>query len=161
MAVSECSVRASALDVTWDPAGRLLQVHPAQTTAVTVQVSVANVQGISKVVLTLTAPADYTIVKETSTYGSGSGVPFAHPMSEPRTTIRTLPRPHSSATTSIQLTAPDVVGDAYRLENPFRIVLDLRKGAASGPGTPQQLTSPKPVGSPRHPHHRHRPRPRR
>ena len=41
-------VCASALDVTWDPAGCLLQVHPAQTTAVTVQVSVANVQGISK-----------------------------------------------------------------------------------------------------------------
>jgi N-acetylmuramoyl-L-alanine amidase len=35
----------------------------------------------------------------------------------------------------LQLTGPDVVGDAYSLENPFRIVLDFRKGAGPAPGT--------------------------
>jgi N-acetylmuramoyl-L-alanine amidase len=142
-------VRASAVEVTWDPAGRLLQVHPAQTTAVTVQVSVANVQGISKVVLTLTAPADYTIVKETGAYTIRFRSVIRAPYVE-----QAHDDPYVAKTSfigndlRIQLTAPDVVGDAYRLENPFRIVLDLRKGAASGPGTPQPLTSPKPVESP-------------
>jgi len=142
-------IRASSLDVTWDPAGRVLQVHPAQTTAVAVQVSVANVQGISKVVLTLTAPADYTIVKETGAYTvrfrSGIRAPYVEQAHDDPYVAKTS---FIGNDLRIQLTAPDVVGDAYRLENPFRIVLDLRKGAASGPGTPQPLTSTKPVESP-------------
>src|SRR5436305_346953 len=36
----------------------------------------------------------------------------------------------------IQLTAPDVAADTYRLDNPFRIVIDLRKAAAPAPGAP-------------------------
>src|SRR5947209_785491 len=47
----------------------------------------------------------------------------------------------------IQLAAPDVVGDAYRLENPFRVVLDLRKAAAPAPGTPPPAIT-RPVESP-------------
>jgi N-acetylmuramoyl-L-alanine amidase len=141
--------RASALDASWDPASRVLQIHPAQTTAVGVQVSVANVQGISKVVLTLSAPADYTIVKEAGAYTIRFRSPIHPPYVE-----QAHDDPYVAKTSfigndfRIQLTAPDVVGDAYRLEGPFRIVLDLRKGAASGPGTPQPLTSTKPVESP-------------
>jgi N-acetylmuramoyl-L-alanine amidase len=142
-------IRSSALDATWDPAARVLQIHPAQTTAVGVQVSVANVQGISKVVLTLTAPADYTIVKEAGAYTvrfrSAIHAPYVEQAHEDPYVARTS---FIGNDLRIQLTAPDVVGDAYRLENPFRIVLDLRKGAASGPGTPQPLTSTKPFESP-------------
>ncbi len=141
--------RASNLDATWDPAARLLQIRQAQTTAIGMQVSVANVQGISKVVLTLTAAADYTIVKEAGAYT----IRFRNPIRAPYVE-QTHEDPYVAKTSfigndlKIQLTAPDVVGDAYRLENPFRIVLDLRKGAAAGPGTPQGLTSAKPVESP-------------
>jgi N-acetylmuramoyl-L-alanine amidase len=142
-------IRSSALDVAWDPAGRILQVRPAQTTAVGVQISVANVQGISKVVLTLTAPADYTIVKEPGAYT----VRFRNAIRPPYVE-QSHEDPYVAKTSFIgndlliQLTAPDVVGDAYRLENPFRIVLDLRKGAAVAPGTPQPLTPAKPFESP-------------
>src|SRR5438270_10243776 len=41
--------RAAQLDLTWDPLTRVMQARPAQQTAVGVQLSVANVQGISKV----------------------------------------------------------------------------------------------------------------
>jgi len=142
-------IRSSALDATWDPAARVLQIRPAQTAAVGVQVSVANVQGISKVVVTLTAPADYTIVKEAGAYT----VRFRNAIHPPYVE-QTHEDPYVSRTSfigndlRIQLTAPDVVGDTYRLENPFRIVLDLRKGAASGPGTPQPTISTRPVESP-------------
>jgi len=142
-------IRSSNLDATWDPATRILQIHPAQTAAVGVTVSVANVQGISKVVLTLTAPADYTIVKEPGAYT----VRFKNPIRAPY-----VEQTHEDAYVAktsfigqdlrIQLTAPDVVGDAYRLENPFRIVLDLRKGAAVAPGTPQPLNSTRPIEAP-------------
>jgi N-acetylmuramoyl-L-alanine amidase len=142
-------IRSSNLDATWDPAGRILQIRPAQTTAVGVTVSVANVQGISKVVLTLTAPADYTIVKEPGAYT----VRFKNPIHAPY-----VEQAHEDAYVAktsfigndlrIQLTAPDVVGDAYRLENPFRIVLDLRKGAAVAPGTPQPLNPTRTIETP-------------
>jgi len=142
-------VRSSNLDATWDPAARVLQIRPAQTTAVGITVSVANVQGISKVVLTLTAPADYTIIKEPGAYT----IRFKNPIRAPY-----VEQAHEDAYVAktsfigndlrIQLTAPDVVGDAYRLENPFRIVLDLRKGAAVAPGTPQPLNSTRPVETP-------------
>jgi N-acetylmuramoyl-L-alanine amidase len=142
-------IRSSALDATWDPAARVLQIHPAQTTAVGVQVSVANVQGISKVVVTLTAPADYTIVKEAGAYTvrfrNAIHPPYVEQAHEDPYVARTS---FIGNDLRIQLTAPDVVGDAYRLENPFRIVLDLRKGAASGPGTPQPAISTRPVESP-------------
>jgi N-acetylmuramoyl-L-alanine amidase len=142
-------IRSSALDATWDPAGRILQIRSAQTTAIGVQVSVANVQGISKVVLTLTAPADYTIVKEPGAYTirfrSSIHAPYVEQAHDDPYVAKTS---FIGNDLRIQLTAPDVVGDAYRLENPFRIVLDLRKGAASGPGTPQQLMSTRPVESP-------------
>jgi N-acetylmuramoyl-L-alanine amidase len=142
-------LRSSGLDATWDPAARLLQIHPAQTTAVGIQVSVANVQGISKLVLTLTAPAEYAIVKEPGAYTvrfkSAIKAPYVEQAHEDPYVAKTS---FIGNDLRIQLTAPDVVGDAYRLENPFRIVLDLRKGAAAAPGTPQPLTSSRPVESP-------------
>ena len=142
-------LRSSGLDATWDPAARLLQIHPAQTTAVGIQVSVANVQGISKLVLTLTAPAEYAIVKEPGAYTVRFKTAIKAPYVE-----QAHEDPYVAKTSfigndlRIQLTAPDVVGDAYRLENPFRIVLDLRKGAAAAPGTPQPVMSSRPVESP-------------
>jgi N-acetylmuramoyl-L-alanine amidase len=127
----------------------VLQVHPAQTTAAAVTVSVANVQGISKVVLTLTAPADYNIVKEPGAYTVHFKTAIRAPYVE-----QAHDDPNVAKTSfigndlRIQLTAPDVVADAYRLDNPFRVVLDLRKGASVAPGTPQPLNSTRPVESP-------------
>lgn len=142
-------IRSSGLDAVWDPTARLLQIHPGQTAAVGVQVSVANVQGISKVVLTLSAPAEYAIVKEPGAYTvrfrSAIKVPYAEQTHEDPNVARTS---FAGNDLRIQLTATDVVGDAYRLENPFRIVLDLRKGAVGGPGTPQPLSSSKPFEAP-------------
>lgn len=141
--------RSSGLDAVWDPAGRVLQIRPAQTAAVGVQVSVANVQGISKVVVTLSAPADYAIVKEAGAYTvrfkNAIKPPYAEQAHEDPYVAKTS---FAGNDLRIQLTAADVVGDAYRLENPFRVVLDLRKGAAAGPGTPQPLIASKPVESP-------------
>jgi N-acetylmuramoyl-L-alanine amidase len=142
-------IRSSGLDATWDPGARLLQIHPALMAAVAVQVSVANVQGISKVVLTLTAPADYAIVKEPGAYTvrfkNAIKPPYVEQAHEDPYVAKTS---FAGNDLRIQLTAPDVVGDAYRLENPFRIVLDLRKGAGGGPGTPQPLISSRLVESP-------------
>jgi N-acetylmuramoyl-L-alanine amidase len=141
--------KATSMDVTWDASTRSLIVRPAQHDAIGVQVSVANVQGTSKIVITLSAPAEYSIVKEPGAYivrfRSPLRVPFAdQPYEDPAIARVTF----SGSDLRIQLTATDIVGDAYRLENPPRIVLDFRKGAAPTPGTPQLLRPSTPEERP-------------
>ena len=129
--------RAADMEVAWDGAGKVLTVRPQQHNIAGVQVSVANVQGTTKVVITLTAPTDYSIVKDQQSYTIHFKTPIRAPYAE-----QGHEDPNVSRTTfsgndlTLQLTAPDVVGDAYRLENPFRVVIDLRKAAAPAPGTP-------------------------
>jgi N-acetylmuramoyl-L-alanine amidase len=126
---------AATLDATWDPATRVLLVRPQQQNAIAVQVSVANVQGISKIVLTLSAHAEYSIIREQGAYTIRFKTPIRAPFSE-----QTYDDPHVTKLTfagndlRIALTAADVVADAYELENPWRVVLDLRKAAAPVPG---------------------------
>lgn len=129
--------KAQSLDVAWDGATRSLIVRPAQHDAVGVQVSVANVQGISKIVVTLSAPAEYGIVKEPGAYVVRFRAPVRAPFAEEAYEDPAIAKvTFAGSDLRIHLTATDIVGDAYRLENPPRIVLDFRKGAAPAPGTP-------------------------
>lgn len=141
--------KASSLDVAWDSATRSLNVRPAQRDAVAVQVSVANVQGISKVVITLSAPAEYGIVKEPSAYVVRFRAPVRAPFAEETYEDPAIARmTFTGSDLRIQLTATDIVGDAYRLENPPRIVLDFRKGAAPMPGATPSLQPSAPHEAP-------------
>jgi N-acetylmuramoyl-L-alanine amidase len=132
--------KTASLDVSWDPGTRVLSARPAVRDAVGVHVSVANVQGISKIVLTLSGHAEYGILKEPNAYIVRFKAPVRAPFPE-----QAYEDPYIAKVTfagsdlRIQLTAPDVVGDAYQLENPPRIVLDLRKAAAPVPGAPLPL----------------------
>jgi N-acetylmuramoyl-L-alanine amidase len=140
--------KASSMDVVWDGATRSLVVRPAQRDAVGVQVSVANVQGISKIVITLSAPAEYGIVKEPAAYVVRFRVPIQAPFADQPYEDPAIARvTFAGSDLRIHLTATDIVGDAYRLENPPRIVLDFRKGTAPTPGTPlpTQPSSPRDV----------------
>ena len=132
--------KASALDATWDAASNSLVIRPIQRDTVGVQVSIANVEGITKMVLTLSGAAEYTIAKEPAQYvvhfKSPVRAPFVDQAYEDPFVARLL---FSGSDLRILLTGPDVVGDAYQLENPPRIVLDFRKGAAPVPGTAQPL----------------------
>jgi N-acetylmuramoyl-L-alanine amidase len=135
--------KASQLDVAWDGAAKVLLVRPLQRDAVGVQVSVANVQGISKIVLTLSAPAEYGIVKEPQAYvvrfRSAVRAPFGEQSYEDPHIARVS---FTASDLRIHLTGADVAGDAYQLENPPRIVLDFRKGAAPVPGQPATPGTP-------------------
>lgn len=125
----------TGLDVSWDAAARTMTVRPQQRDAVGVQPSVANVQGITKIVLTLSAPAEYALSREPGAWVVRFQSPVRAPFAE-----QSYEDPHVSRLSfagnelRIQLTAPDVAGDAYQLENPPRIVLDLRKAATPIPG---------------------------
>ncbi|MDQ3283943.1 MAG: N-acetylmuramoyl-L-alanine amidase [Acidobacteriota bacterium] len=134
---------AASQDVAWDANAHALIVTPLQKDAVSVQVSVANVQGISKIVLALSGPAQYGIAKEPQAYlirfRSTIRAPFAEQTYEDPHIARVA---FAGNDVRIHLTAPDVIGDAYQLENPPRIVLDFRKGAAPATGVPVNPAQP-------------------
>lgn len=141
--------KSSSLDVSWDAALNALVVRPIQRDAVGVQVSVANVEGITKMVLTLSGPVEYAIVKEPAAYLVRFKSPLRAPFAE-----QTYEDPHvakvifMASDLRIQFSAADVVGDAYQLENPPRIVLDFRRGAPLAPGAAQPLPGLKPQDVP-------------
>ena len=141
--------RTQSLDASWDAASSSLIVRPLQREVVAAQVSIANIQGISKVVVTLSGPAEYSVVKEPAAYVIRFGTPIRPPFTQ-----QNYEDPHvatilfSGSELRIQLTAPDVVGDAYQLENPPRVVLDFRKGAATAPGTPLPAPPSRPQDLP-------------
>jgi len=55
--------KVSDQEVLWDPAAHVLTIRPQQHAIVGVQFSVANVQGTSKVVITLSGPTEYAMAK--------------------------------------------------------------------------------------------------
>jgi N-acetylmuramoyl-L-alanine amidase len=140
--------RASSQEVVWDAPSRVLTVRAQQQNAVAVQVSVANIQGISKVVLTLSAPAEYSIVREPGAYSVHFKSSIRAPFSEQAFDDPNVTKATFTGSDLRIATAADVAGDAYRLDNPFRIVLDLRKGAPAAPGVVQPGVPTKAIDAP-------------
>ena len=135
--------------VAWNEATRLLTIDPLKRDLVTVQPSVTNLQGTSKIVLSLSSSSEYTITKEPAAYT----IRFKSVLKAPFTE-QTFDDPYVSkllfqqSAVVVQLTSPDVVGDAYQLENPFRVVLDLRKAASLAPGALPLPAATRPVAAP-------------
>lgn len=126
---------ASSLDVIWDAAGNALVVRPQQQDAVPVEVSVANLQAMTKMVLTLGAPVEYAISQDGASYTIRFRTPIRPPFPEQAYEDPNIARLIFTADAlQIRLTEADVIGDAYSLENPPRIVVDFRKGVAAAPG---------------------------
>lgn len=136
--------KTEGVDVSWDATTHVLAIQPQRRDVVTVQVSVANVQGISKIVLTLSGPVEYTITKEPLAYVIRFRSPLRAPFSEQGYEDPYISKLNfAGSDLRVALTAPDVVADAYQLENPPRVVLDLRKGAPTvAPGMPGALPAP-------------------
>ena len=141
--------KTANLDVLWDAATRALIIRPHTQAAVSVQLSLIDVQGISKLVLTFSGPAEYSLVREPGLYTLRFRTPIRAPFGEQTFDDAHVARAmFAGGELRLQLTAPEVIGDDYRLENPFRIVIDFRKGAAVAPGTPQPPSVTKPVDLP-------------
>src|SRR6185436_3209684 len=109
--------KTSGLDVSWDATTHVLLVRPQPQGVVEVQASVANVQGISKVVLTLSAPAEYSILKEQLAYVVRFRTPIQAPFVEQAVEDPSIAKlTFAGSDLRIQLTAADIVADAYRLD---------------------------------------------
>jgi N-acetylmuramoyl-L-alanine amidase len=135
-------------NVAWNEAAHLLTIDALKRDIVTVQPSVTNVEGTSKIVLSLSTSPEYTITREPTAYT----IRFKSVLKAPFTE-QSFDDPYVSklsfqeSAVVVQLTSAEVVGDAYQLENPFRVVLDLRKAAALAPGS-LPLTGARPSAAP-------------
>lgn len=126
--------RAASLEVTWDGAAQVLTLRPQQQIAVPAQLSVTSVGDISKVVVTLSSPVEYTVVKEGEAYLIRFRGPVQAPFADQAFDDPRVARASFTADTlRVQLTSPEIAGDTYRLDNPFRIVIDLRRSAGPVP----------------------------
>lgn len=133
---------AAGRSATWDPAAGSLVIRPVTVRAVAAQTSVVEVEGMTKIVIQLSERVDYSVVREPSRYL----VRFRGEV-RPETPQQNFGGPHVSRISfrnneaEITLTSPDIAGDFYALENPFRVVVDLRRGAAPD----QERTLPPPL----------------
>lgn len=126
--------RATRQEASFDAASNVLLVRAGAQQAVQVQVTVVDLGEISKLVMQFSAPVEYNIQREPTRYHVQFGAPV-----QPQTAEQTFESALVSKVTfgpntaDIDVTADNVVGDPYRLDNPFRLVIDLKKGVAPLP----------------------------
>lgn len=139
-------LRAAGEDLGFDAATKMFTIVRSAPKSAAAQVSLVEVESTSKLVIQLSSPIEHTVTREQAGYrirfrGNVQG-PF---------TEQSYENPHVSRISFgtneifVTLRGTDVAGDAYRLENPFRVVIDLRKGVAPlapGPSAPGGLLRP-------------------
>lgn len=136
----------SELDAQWDHATKSLLIRPMPREIVHAQISVVDLQEISKMVVQLSTKIEHTLTREGDRFTLRFRRPIRPPFAE-----QTYDSPHIARILAneneiqIQTTAIDIGAESYRLESPFRIVLDFRKGVggpAPAPGVSPTPTRP-------------------
>ena len=126
---------ATGLEVSWDPAALLLEAKAAPRKVVTAQASVVDLEGLTKIVIQVSEPVEYTLEREPGVYvvrmrstlrSATPDLPVENPL------VAKLEFREDQV--RIALKNEQVTANTYRLDNPFRIVLDLQQGAAPIPG---------------------------
>ena len=136
---------AADLDLQWNPQERIFTVSPRVRQSLTASISVIDLDDITKVVIQLSGKTEFTISRRQQSYivrfGNPIGAPFVEQSYQNPHLARALFR---ASEVEFQLTSGDVVGSAYRLDDPFRVVLDLRTGApAAASGIPGAIRLPQ------------------
>jgi len=128
---------ASGVETSWNAAASVLEFRPAVREVLSAQASVVDLQGMTKIVIQLSGRTEYSISREPSFFTVRLGSPIQKPAAELTVSDPLVSRiSYAEREIRIDLKTPEVTADAYRLEAPFRIVIDLRPGAApSMPGT--------------------------
>lgn len=130
-------------DLAWDAKTRLLLLRSIPREALSAQVSVVDLQGLSKIVIQLSGRTEYTISRRGAVY-----VIHTKNRLQSSVTERTYEDPlvaHVAVQgqeVTIQLRSADLTGSAYPLDDPFRIVFDVRAGG-SGTATGASTATPE------------------
>ena len=134
-------LRAAGLDASWDRTTRVLAVQSLFQSALGVQVSVVDLGGLSKIVVELSQEVDLGISRTDTSYVIRFRSPLQPPFAEREFSDPRVRRITMTATTlEVHLTKPGIVASSYKLNQPFRVILDLRDGEAPAEG----VTEPQP-----------------
>lgn len=140
---------AAGLETSWNAATSVLELRQAAREVLAAESSVVDLQGMTKIVIQLSGRTEYTITREPTYFRVRLASPIRTQAPE-----MAVQNPLVSKITylereiRIDLKTAEVTADAYRLEAPFRIVIDLRPGAAPKlPGT-DLLPAPAPAVDP-------------
>jgi N-acetylmuramoyl-L-alanine amidase len=118
-------------ELVWDQATQVFTVQPRVRETIEGRLSVVQIEDESKLVIQLEKPTAFSILDGESTYTIRLSNPVT--LQAPEFSIQ---NPHVSQIQVeerqivLTLTGEDIVGSWYSLENPYRIVLDLKKGVA-------------------------------
>lgn len=134
-------LRNADLGVGWDGESRTLRVGRLERQAIQVSASVVEVEGITKVVFELSARVESGVERRASSYlirfRNHLQAPFQRQSYENRHLTGIEVRQNEI---EIQLRSPDIAINSYTLQNPFRLVLEMKE---SGP-EPVQPSIPLP-----------------
>lgn len=124
-------LRPSELALAWDETLRAVSIQPLVRNPVSVEVSIIRVEPISKLILQTEMKQSYQVVRRPASYVIRFGGPVYADFSEKR-----FDDPMVSRVTvrgnelEVFLRTPQAAADAYELESPPRIVLDIARGSA-------------------------------
>lgn len=124
-------LRPSELALAWDETLRAVSIQPLVRNPVSVEVSIIRVEPISKLILQTESKRNYQVVRRPASYVIRFGAPVFADFSEKR-----FDDPMVSRVTvrgnelEIFLRTPQAAADAYELESPPRIILDIARGSA-------------------------------
>lgn len=123
-------LRPIELEPQWDGSSKAISIEPLRREVVGVEASLTRVGPLTKIIVELTKPTQFSIVRRTGSYV----VQFRNPISadSPETDfddplVSKLVFGPSSI--EIFLTTPQVAADSYRLDGPPRLILDLTRSA--------------------------------
>ena len=128
---------AAGLDAVWDPAAATLDLKALPVQTLEIQSSVVDVQNLTKIVLQLSGPTDYTIGREAGALVVHLKSPIKAAAAEQKfDSVYVSGMSFGAQDVRIELKTAQVAADAYKLDNPFRIVIDVREASAVVPDLP-------------------------
>jgi N-acetylmuramoyl-L-alanine amidase len=125
-------LRPVELEPLWSADTRTLEIRPLRREAVQVDTTVNTVDQLTKIVFELSRESGFSISRRSTSYV----VQFRNPIRAAEAEIA-VDDPLVSRITfgpssaEIVLRTPQVAADAYKLDNPARVVLDLRRASVS------------------------------
>lgn len=122
---------ASGMQTSWNAPTSVLEIRPAVREVLNARASVVDLQGMTKIVVQLSAGTEYTIDRQPGVFIIRLASPIRSAAAEQNVENPLVSKvSYGERAIRIALKVDEVTADAYKLESPFRIVLDLRPGAA-------------------------------
>jgi N-acetylmuramoyl-L-alanine amidase len=134
-----------ASDLQWDPQGRVFRMGPLRLDTLDAQISVVRIAETTKIVIELPRRVPYAVRRDAAAFTIETQFPLRANITSQSYEGELLDRIAVQDTTIvIHLATPDVAGDPYSLDNPFRIVLDLQRSQTTAtPATPADAVHPR------------------